>query len=76
MRPLITELAIVASKYRSAIILDTPSGKLDAKSIMGVFTSFVDSRPTAIYIQGDDAVEARADLERLLKHFNIEVEFK
>jgi len=76
MRPLVTEIALAASKYRSAVIIETASGMLDAKSVMGVFTSFVDTKPTAIYIQGDDANEARADIERVLKQFNLEIEIK
>lgn len=76
MRPLVTEIALTASKYRSAVVIETASGMLDAKSIMGVFTSFVNTRPIAIYVQGDDADEAKADIQRVLKQFNLEIEFK
>jgi phosphotransferase system HPr-like phosphotransfer protein len=76
MKPLVTEIALVASKYRSAIILETPTGMIDGKSIMGIFTSFVDTQPVAIHIQGDDADEARAELERLFKQLNVEMQFK
>ncbi len=76
MKPLVTEIALIAGKYRSAIVLETATGMLDAKSIMGVFTSFTDTRPNVIHIQGEDAEEARAELERLFKQLNVEMQFK
>ena len=76
MKPVVTQIAMVASKYRSAVVIETPTGMIDGKSVMGIFTSFVDNQPTAIHIQGDDAEEARADLQRLMQELKIEVEFK
>lgn len=76
MKPLITEIALVASKYRSAIILETETGMIDAKSIMGMFTSFVGVNPNIIHIQGADAEQAKAELTQLFKQLNVKVQFK
>ena len=76
MRPPITELAITASKFRSAIVLETEKQMIDVRSVMGLYSVYLKENPYIIHVSGDDEVEARAALQEVIKNLNLQITVK
>ena len=65
----VVEISQTAGKFSSSIVLKFENKYIDAKSILGLFTTLVDSTEYELHVHGPDADEAKsAMLEVFRKH--------
>jgi phosphocarrier protein HPr len=65
----IVELSQIANKFRSSIVLQAENKYIDAKSILGLFTTLVGNLSYELHVHGPDADEAKKELgEVFAKH--------
>lgn len=73
---LVLDIAAKSSKFTSSIVIDSGKTYIDAKSVMGLFTSFVNIIPVTVYINGADCEAAEAELRQLFDKYGLNVEIK
>ncbi|MFK7695261.1 HPr family phosphocarrier protein [Paenibacillus sp. HJGM_3] len=65
----IVEISQTANKFRSSIVLQLQNKFIDVKSILGLFTTLLDTGSYQLHVHGPDAEEAtKAMLEVFGKH--------
>lgn len=65
----VVDISQTAGKFSSSIVLKFENKYIDAKSILGLFTTLVDSTEYELHVHGPDAEEAKAALlEVFAKH--------
>lgn len=65
----IVEISQAASRFTSSIVLKYDNKYIDVKSILGLFTTLVESSEYELHVHGPDADEAKsAMLEVFRKH--------
>ncbi|HEY4391464.1 MAG TPA: HPr family phosphocarrier protein [Paenibacillus sp.] len=71
----IVEIAQTAGKFTSSIVLQADSKYIDVKSILGLFTTLVNTQDYQLHVHGPDADEAKkAVSEVFAKHgLNVQV---
>lgn len=66
---IVVEISQTASKFSSSIVLKFENKYIDAKSILGLFTTLVNTSSYELHVHGPDAEEAtKAMLEVFNKH--------
>jgi phosphocarrier protein len=56
----VVEIAQIAGKFTSSIVLQADNKYIDVKSILGLFTTLVGSQSYELHVHGPDADEAKA----------------
>jgi len=70
----VVEISQTAGKFRSSIVLKYDNKYIDAKSILGLYTTLLDSGIYELHVHGPDEAEARkAILDVFAKH-NLKVQ--
>lgn len=65
----IVEISQTANKFKSSIVLQYDNKYIDVKSILGLFTTLLDSSNYELHVHGPDANEAKkAVAEVFAKH--------
>ncbi len=65
----ITELSQTANKFKSSIVLQYENKYIDVKSILGLFTTLVNTSKYELHVHGPDAEEAKKAMkEAFAKH--------
>lgn len=63
----IVEIAQTANKFTSSVVLQYQNKYIDAKSILGLFTTLMDSYQYELHIHGPDQEEAQKAMEEVFK---------
>lgn len=56
----VVEIAQTAGKFASSIVLQADNKYIDVKSILGLFTTLVNTQSYELHVHGTDAEEAKA----------------
>ena len=69
----IVEISQTASKFRSSIVLQAEHKYIDVKSILGLFTTLVNSHAYELHVHGPDEEEARAAMKEVFEKHGLQV---
>lgn len=69
----IVEVSQTANKFRSSIVLQYENKFIDVKSILGLFTTLLDSGTYDLHVHGPDAEEAKKEMVEVFKKHNLNV---
>lgn len=69
----IVEVSQTANKFRASIVLQYENKFIDVKSILGLFTTLLDSGTYDLHVHGPDADEATAAMVEVFKKHSLEV---
>ncbi|MEF3303950.1 HPr family phosphocarrier protein [Paenibacillus sp. GYB003] len=69
----IVEVSQTANKFRSSIVLQYENKFIDVKSILGLFTTLLDSGTYDLHVHGPDAEEAKKAMVEVFKKHNLNV---
>ena len=69
----IVEVSQTANKFRSSIVLQYENKFIDVKSILGLFTTLLDSGVYDLHVHGPDAEEATSAMVEVFKKHNLQV---
>lgn len=69
----IVELSQTANKFRSSIVLQYENKFIDVKSILGLFTTLLDSGTYDLHVHGPDADEAKKAMVEVFEKHNLKV---
>jgi phosphocarrier protein HPr len=65
----IVEISQTANKFRSSIVLQLQNKFIDVKSILGLFTTLLDTGTYQLHVHGPDSADAtKAMLDIFAKH--------
>lgn len=65
----VVEIAQTAGKFTSSIVLHSENKYIDVKSILGLFTTLVDTQSYELHVHGPDADAAKAAMaEAFARH--------
>ena len=71
----IVEISQAASKFTSSIVLQYDNKYIDVKSILGLYTTLLDTGNYELHIHGPDAEEAKKTMVDLFRkhHLNVKL---
>ncbi|WP_018756567.1 HPr family phosphocarrier protein [Paenibacillus terrigena] len=69
----IVEISQTASQFRSSIVLQAEHKYIDVKSILGLFTTLVNSHAYELHVHGPDEEEARAAMKEVFEKHGLQV---
>lgn len=69
----VVEISQTAGKFTSSIVLKYDNKYIDAKSILGLITTLVDSPEYELHVHGPDADEAKAAMKQVFDKYNLPV---
>ncbi|MDF2720481.1 MAG: sugar transporter [Paenibacillus sp.] len=69
----IVELSQTANKFRSSIVLQYQNKFIDVKSILGLFTTLLDSGTYDLHVHGPDEDEAKKSMIDVFEKHNLKV---
>lgn len=69
----IVEISQTANKFRSSIVLKYETKFIDVKSILGLFTTLLDSGNYELHVHGPDEEEAKKAMITVFNKFNLNV---
>lgn len=69
----IIELSQTASRFTSSIVLQYENKYIDVKSILGLFTTLLDTGEYTLHVHGADAEEAKAAMVEVFAKHNLKV---
>lgn len=69
----IVEVSQTANKFRSSIVLQYENKFIDVKSILGLFTTLLDSGTYDLHVHGPDAEEATKAMVDVFGKHNLKV---
>lgn len=70
----IVEISQTANKFRSSIVLQLQNKFIDVKSILGLFTTLLDSGTYQLHVHGPDAEEATKSMVEVFAKHNLSVD--
>ncbi|MFJ5770766.1 HPr family phosphocarrier protein [Psychrobacillus sp. NPDC093180] len=71
---LVVDINRTAHQFQSSIVIITDNKCLDAKSILGLTYSVLNSKSFVLEIHGPDAEEAKKEMVQVFHHHNLSVE--
>lgn len=74
MSKAVSEISQIASRYYSSIVIKYDNKSIDAKSMLGLFTSLLGSHVFGIEIYGPDAEEARKAMAEVFEKHGLKYE--
>jgi len=69
----IVEISQTANRFTSSIVLKYENKYIDVKSILGLFTTLVDSSEYELHVHGPDAEQAKKEMIEVFKKHNLNV---
>lgn len=69
----IVEISQTANKFTSSIVLKYENKYIDVKSILGLFTTLIDSSQYELHVHGPDEEEARKEMIEVFAKHNLNV---
>lgn len=69
----IIELSQTAGRFTSSIVLQYENKYIDVKSILGLFTTLLDTGQYTLHVHGPDAEEAKAAMIEVFDKHNLKV---
>ncbi len=69
----IVEISQTASKFRSSIVLQYENKYIDVKSILGLFTTLMETGTYDLHVHGPDAEEAKKAMSEVFAKHNLKV---
>ncbi|MBP1999324.1 phosphocarrier protein [Paenibacillus shirakamiensis] len=69
----VVEIAQTAGKFTSSIVLQADSKYIDVKSILGLFTTLVNSESYELHVHGPDEEEAKAAVSEVFAKHGLHV---
>ena len=69
----IVEIAQVANKFTSSIVLQYDNKYIDVKSILGLFTTLLNTSSYALHVHGPDAEEAMKAMQDVFAKHDLHV---
>ena len=69
----IVEISQAANKFRSSIVLQLENKYIDVKSILGLFTTLLNTGTYNLHVHGPDAEEAKATMAEVFAKHNLSV---
>lgn len=70
---IIIEVSQVASRFTSSIVLQYENKYIDVKSILGLFTTLLDSGVYELHVHGPDEQEAKEAMKEVFNKHNLKV---
>lgn len=69
----IVEISQTANKFTSSIVLQFENKYIDVKSILGLFTTLLNTHSYELHVHGPDADEARAAMKEVFAKHQLNV---
>lgn len=69
----VVEIAQTAGKFASSIVLQADNKYIDVKSILGLFTTLVNTQSYELHVHGSDAEEAKAAVSAVFAKYDLNV---
>lgn len=69
----IVEISQTASKYSSSIVLQYENKYIDVKSILGLFTTLVNTSSYELHVHGPDEAEAKEAMKAVFEKHNMSI---
>ena len=69
----IVEISQTANKFTSSIVLKYENKYIDVKSILGLFTTLIDSSQYELHVHGPDEEDARKQMSDVFAKHNLNV---
>ncbi|MEI7027177.1 HPr family phosphocarrier protein [Paenibacillus sp. y28] len=69
----VVEISKTANKFRSSIVLQYDNKFIDVKSILGLFTTLLDTGKYDLHVHGPDANEAKAAMSEVFAKHNLAI---
>lgn len=69
----IVEISQTANRFRSSIVLQYDNKYIDVKSILGLFTTLINSSSYNLHVHGPDADEAKKAMAEVFAKHNMGV---
>ncbi|GGH25806.1 HPr family phosphocarrier protein [Paenibacillus segetis] len=69
----VVEIAQTAGKFASSIVLQADNKYIDVKSILGLFTTLVNTQSYELHVHGSDAEEAKAAVAAVFAKYDLNV---
>jgi phosphocarrier protein len=70
----VVEISQTASKFVSSIVLQFENKYIDAKSILGLFTTLLESTTYKLHVHGPDEEEAKKAMQEVFAKHNLKIE--
>lgn len=69
----VVAIAQTAGKFTSSIVLQAENKYIDVKSILGLFTTLVNTQSYELHVHGPDAAEAKAAVAEVFAKYGLNV---
>ncbi len=69
----VVAIAQTAGKFTSSIVLQAENKYIDVKSILGLFTTLVNTQSYELHVHGPDAAEAKAAVSEVFAKYGLNV---
>ncbi|CAM3351451.1 HPr family phosphocarrier protein [Marinicrinis lubricantis] len=69
----IVEISQTANKFTSSIVLQYDNKYIDVKSILGLFTTLVNTNAYELHVHGPDADDAKTAMKEVFAKHNLSV---
>ncbi len=69
----IVEISQTANKFSSSIVLQLENKYIDVKSILGLFTTLLNTHAYELHVHGPDAEEAKAAMKEVFAKHQLQV---
>ena len=70
----VVEISQTANKFSSSIVLQFENKYIDAKSILGLFTTLLNTTAYKLQVHGPDETEARAAMKEVFAKHNLAID--
>ncbi|MDQ0088324.1 phosphocarrier protein [Paenibacillus anaericanus] len=69
----VVEIAQTAGKFSSSIVLQADNKYIDVKSILGLFTTLVNTQSYELHVHGSDAEEAKEAVTAVFAKYDLKI---
>ncbi|AOZ91552.1 HPr family phosphocarrier protein [Paenibacillus crassostreae] len=69
----VVEIAQIAGKFTSSIVLQADNKYIDVKSILGLFTTLVSHKDYELHVHGPDAEEAKVAMAEVFAKHGLQI---
>lgn len=69
----IVEISQTANKFTSSIVLQYENKYIDVKSILGLFTTLLNTGAYELHVHGPDEAEAKAAMKEVFDKHNLSI---
>lgn len=70
----IVEISQTANKFSSSIVLQFENKYIDAKSILGLFTTLLNTTAYTLHVHGPDEEEAKKAMKEVFAKYNMNIQ--